>query len=241
MATPVVTDTHVLHEFATREELTEALSDRLASELDLDFSKGDFASIALSGGSTPKAVLARLGEKLGPALEMVYFALVDERYVPPTDPRSNELMIKQQLGLLEHPESEFLSLYYDGETAEDAAKLAHDKLLDDEELPFDVVTLGMGTDGHTASFFPGGDNLAAATDPTTQTLFMPIEAPGAGEPRITMTLAPIAAARNVILHIEGAEKRAVFEKALEDGPADDLPIRHVLRHPDVKLDVYWAP
>ena len=103
------------------------------------------------------------------------------------------------------------------------------------------MTLGMGTDGHTASFFPGGDNLDAATDPATDVLFMPMTAPGAQETRITMTLPAIVSAKYLVLHIEGEEKRRVYEEALKDGPANDMPIRHVLRHPDAKLHVYWAP
>lgn len=229
------------NKFESRDELAEALSDRIAELLDLDFASGSFASIALSGGSTPKGVLDRLGAKLGANKEMVYFALVDERYVSPDDDRSNEKMIRSHLGLLDHPSSEFLSLFYDGYDAANAAEIAAEKLLADEELPFDVVSLGMGTDGHTASFFPGGDNLAAATDPNSDKLFMPMLAPGAQEPRITMTLPCLVKASNLFLHIEGEEKLAVYEEALKDGPADDLPIRHVLRHPDANLQVYWAP
>ena len=229
------------HEFASSEELTVALTQFVKGALSTNMMEGDFASIALSGGSTPKAFLKRLGVELGDAKEMIYVTLVDERFVPETDERSNASMIKQQLGLNEHPETEFLNLFVENSSIDDAAKLAESRLLEDEELPFNVVTLGMGLDGHTASFFPGADNLAAACDPDGEKLFIAIRAPGADEPRITMTLPPIVSAQNLILHIEGEEKRAVFEQALKDGPADELPIRHVIRHPDANLQVYWAP
>ena len=228
-------------EFASRDELAEVLSDRIAELLNLDFTTGAFASIAMSGGSTPKRMLERLGDKLGDNREMIYFALVDERFVPSSDERSNERMIRKQLGLADHPDIEFLSLFAEGQNAAEVAHQAHEKLLEDEELPFDVVTLGMGTDGHTASFFPGGDNLASATNPKIENLFLPMLAPGAQEPRITMTLPAIVSAKTLVLHIEGDEKRQVYEKALEDGPADELPVRHILRHPDLNLQVYWAP
>ena len=165
----------------------------------------------------------QLQSKLGATREMIYFALVDERYVAASDPRSNEHMIRTHLGLLEHPTTEFLSLYHDGLQVQDAAVKCQEKLLEDEELPFDVMTLGMGTDGHTASFFPGGDNLDAATDPATDVLFMPMTAPGAQETRITMTLPAIVSAKYLVLHIEGEEKRRVYEEALKDGPANDMP------------------
>lgn len=229
------------HEFETREELAEALAAEVAGKLGTDLESGEFASIALSGGSTPKLFLNKLGERLSGNSEMIYFAMVDERFVPVTDEQSNERMIRQQLGLQDHPPSEFLSLYEDNLTPEELAIRAHGVLLNDDELPFDVVTLGMGLDGHTASFFPGGNRLGQAVDPEGSSFFEHIEAAGSNGPRVTMTLPPIVSANNLILHIEGAEKRAVFEKALEDGPADEMPIRHVLRHPDANLQVYWAP
>lgn len=229
------------NEFGTRQELAEALAERIAKILTVDPGSGNFSSIALSGGSTPKLMLAHLADRLQEYRQMVYFAMVDERFVPPTDNRSNEQMIRHCLGLEDHPSSEFLSLYAPNSTPEEAARRAQDKLLADEELPFDVVVLGMGTDGHTASFFPGGDNLQAATDPDTKTLFLPMRAPGADEPRITMTLPPIVSARNLFLHIEGADKREAFEKALKNEFADDMPIRHVLRHGRVNLQIYWTP
>ena len=188
-------------EFASKEDLAQTLSTRITELLDLDFSTGAFASIALSGGSTPKRVLELLGEKMGANREMTYFALVDERFVPASDERSNERMIRHHLGLNDHPSSEFLSLFAEDSTAAEAAHLAHEKLQEDEELPFDVITLGMGTDGHTASFFPGGDNLASATNPKIENLFLPMLAPGAQEPRITMTLPPIVAANSSLFSL----------------------------------------
>ncbi len=229
------------NEFGTRQELAEALSERIAKILIADPAHGNFSSIALSGGTTPKLMLAHLADLLKAYRQLVYFALVDERFVPPTDRRSNEQMVRHCLGLENHPKSEFLSLYAPNSTPQEAAKRAEEKLLADEELPFDIVVLGMGTDGHTASFFPGGDNLQAATDPDCKSLFMPMKAPGAEEPRITMTLPPIVSARNLILHIEGSDKRKVFEKALKNEYADDMPIRHVLRHGHANLQIYWAP
>ena len=229
------------HEFKTRDELAETLASDIAERLVPDIERGQFASIALSGGSTPKLMLEKLGAELGDMKEMIYFALVDERYVSPDDERSNERMIRNQLKLDGHPGSEFLSLYQDDAQPDEACKIAEVQLLDDDELPFDVVALGMGLDGHTASFFSDADNLQLATNPDKAPLFVPINAPGAGETRITMTLPVIASATQIILHIEGAEKRAVYEKALKDGLADELPIRHVLRHPNAAILVYWAP
>jgi len=101
--------------------------------------------------------------------------------------------------------------------------------------------LGMGTDGHTASFFPGGNNLVQALDPEGAVPALPMQAPGAGEPRITLTLPLILAARAVYLHIEGAEKAAVLARALEKGAAEEMPVRAVLRGRKPPTEVYWCP
>ncbi|MDZ7601011.1 MAG: 6-phosphogluconolactonase, partial [Hoeflea sp.] len=108
-------------------------------------------------------------------------------------------------------------------------------------LPLDAVVLGMGTDGHTASFFPGGTTLAQVTDPACATSVMAMEAPGAGEPRLTLTLPRLVEAGLVVLHIEGEAKKVVLARALEDGPETELPVRAVLRHATTPVEIYWAP
>jgi 6-phosphogluconolactonase len=104
-----------------------------------------------------------------------------------------------------------------------------------------VVVLGMGTDGHTASFFPGGTTLAQVTDPACPASVMAIEAPDAGEPRLTLTLPRIIEAGLLVLHIEGEAKRAVLASALEPGPEQAMPVRAVLRQAKRPLEIYWAP
>ena len=228
-------------EFETRADLAKQLADDVAARLKPDLDTGTFGSIAFSGGSTPKLFLERFGQHPDIEKDMIYCALVDERDVPNDHERSNEKMIRDHAALWDHPDSEFLVLHRPGHDAADTVGWADTKLREDDELPFDVLLLGMGGDGHTASFFPDGNNLAAATDPATRALFMVMESPGVPDTRLTMTLPTIASADFLVLHIEGAEKRAVFERAMEDGPADDLPIRHVIRHTDATIHVYWAP
>jgi 6-phosphogluconolactonase len=104
-----------------------------------------------------------------------------------------------------------------------------------------VVVLGMGTDGHTASFFPGGTALGAVTDPACRQSVMAIEAPGAGEPRLTLTLPRLVEAGLMVLHIEGEQKKAVLAKALGAGPEAEMPVRAVLRHAKTPVEIYWAP
>jgi 6-phosphogluconolactonase len=107
--------------------------------------------------------------------------------------------------------------------------------------PIDVVVLGMGTDGHTASFFPAGDRLDAALDPDGRLAVLPMRAPGAGEARVTLTLPLIAAAGAVYLHIEGQDKAAVLALAQQAGPVEALPVRAVLRGCARPPEVFWCP
>jgi 6-phosphogluconolactonase len=107
-------------------------------------------------------------------------------------------------------------------------------------LSLDVVVLGMGTDGHTASFFPGGDTLAETIDPHTDQSLIAITAPGSGEARLTFTLPKLLAASTLCLHIEGEEKLRVLEEALSGDNAHAMPIRAVLASAQ-PLSLYWCP
>jgi 6-phosphogluconolactonase len=99
----------------------------------------------------------------------------------------------------------------------------------------------MGEDGHTASFFPGGDRLAEALDPDNPALVVPMRAQGAGEPRITLTLPLLLDTRLLVLHIEGENKRAVLEAALAEPDPSRRPVSAVLQQPRTPVEIYWAP
>ncbi|MEM9732324.1 MAG: 6-phosphogluconolactonase [Pseudomonadota bacterium] len=230
------------NEYRTGDELAEALSAIVARQLLAIIEENGFASLALSGGSTPLRFLQKLGEKLGDQKDMLYVAPVDERFVPATHEKSNEKMIRQMLGVSDQAESEFLSLASDGRSAAEVAQAAEQKLIADEELPFDVLTLGMGTDGHTASFFPGSPELDAVMSETAYDLVAAVMAPGAEETqRITMTLPVILSADLLILHIEGAAKYEVYQRAMNGKDAGEMPIRSILHHEDADIHVFYAP
>ena len=121
--------------------------------------------------------------------------------------------------------------------AEDAARRAADHL---PARGFDLIVLGMGADGHTASLFPNGDRLAEGLNIDTKSRIIAMRAAGAGVPRLTLTLAEILRAGRVILHIEGNDKMAVLEQALAGDNATEMPVRAVL-HYAANLEIYWAP
>jgi 6-phosphogluconolactonase len=107
--------------------------------------------------------------------------------------------------------------------------------------PADVVILGMGDDGHTASWFPGAEGLAEAMDPGARQLVAPIVAPDAPEPRLTLTGRVILRAKAIALEIQGTGKLATFSAALEPGPEQAMPIRAVLRGAADRLTVFMSP
>lgn len=225
-------------DFADRQALAAALAETVAIELKSAIAERSEASIAVSGGSTPEQFFNALSQT-DVDWGQVAVTLVDERWVPPDHERSNAALVAGTLLQNRAAAARFIPLYSDTARPEDAIPSILAALAT-VPMPFDVLVLGMGSDGHTASFFPGGDRLAEALDPDNRALLTAMNAPGAGEPRITFTLAPILASGLIALHIEGEEKHAVLEQALADGPVEDMPVRAVLRS-GRPVTVFWAP
>ena len=195
------------------------------------------ALVAFPGGATPKPILEKLSEA-NIRWKNVTIIPTDDRLVPVDNPLSNVAMIAKIFipkGARVIPiTSEAANHHLAGNAAN--ARLA------DLHWPPDLVWLGMGSDGHTASIFPGPDMEAAlnssadvravgvAPDP------MPPEAP---VNRVTLTASSIAAARTTMLVIAGAEKKKVLDLAIEQGKKSAYPIGQVLEKIAVPLDVYW--
>lgn len=229
-----------IHNFADSHALAVALAERVADRLRAGLLERDFALLAVSGGRTPLHFFELLSQA---SLDWskVQVILVDERWVDEGDPRSNARLVRGHL--LQHAAAaaRFVSLYTGAATPEEGQAEAS-RRVHALPLPFDAVVLGMGPDGHTASFFPGGDQLDAALDPNRPGGVVPMRAPGAGEPRITLTLPTLLDTRHLFLHIEGEDKREVLAQArLGLGEAAHYPVRAVLARSPVPADVYWCP
>ena len=228
-----------LLDFPDPQALAEALARSVAEDLRDALTTRNAASIALSGGNTPKAFMRALAVQ---PLDWsrVAVTLVDERWVPEANERSNAALVRTNLLQGPAASARFVPLYRNTPEPEQAlAQIESD--LATLPSPFDALVLGMGNDGHTASFFPGGDHLAAALEPTTTAIVMPMRAPDAGEPRITLTLPPILAARRLYLHIEGVGKLQVLEAAVSGVDAGArYPIRRVLMHSPAPVQVFYA-
>jgi len=213
------------HEFASREDLAARLANDLAAVLHASILAKGRATLAVSGGTTPKLFLEKLSRVDIPWAE-VTVTLVDERQVPESSARSNAGLVRTSLIQNKAAASRFVPLFNNPEAGRLGA--------------FDAIVLGMGVDGHTASFLPGGDSLVDALDPAAAKRIVEMKAPGAGEQRLTFTLPALLASGFIALHIEGREKRAVLDSALEDGPTEDMPIRAFLKA-RVPVTLYWCP
>lgn len=214
------------NEFTDRQKLAERLAEDLAFQLRREIDREGRASLAVSGGSTPGLLFDALS-KTPLDWERVLVSLVDERDTPADHERSNERLVRERLLQNYAAPARFISIRDNDEIA---------------ELPyrFAAVVLGMGTDGHTASWFTGGDTLALAVNPNAGRLVMTLTAPGVEEMRHTLTMPSITKARFLALHIEGIDKRNILVDATDEGDADAMPIRHIIRNDDAQMHVYWA-
>ncbi|MEM9573855.1 MAG: 6-phosphogluconolactonase [Pseudomonadota bacterium] len=226
------------HDYVSREDLAEALAISVSGVLAGGIATRGSAVLVVSGGSTPAKFFNQLSQC---ELEWnkVTIILVDERIVPPDHDRANAKLVAEKLLINRAADAQFAPFIVDGATPEDCAIKSSAQL---EQLTrhIDVLILGMGTDGHTASFFPGGDNLNAALDLGTKASVIPMRADGAGEPRLTLTLPAVLSAHFLALHIEGAEKQSVLEQALSGDDVNQMPIRAVFQNTKKPIQIFWA-
>lgn len=220
-----------LIEYPDRDLLSLGLADRLTADLAEALRLNERASFSVPGGTTPGPVFDLLSEQ---ALDWdrVSVVLNDERWVPEDSPRSNTGLLRKRLFVSKASAATLIPLYAPAAQPEDKiAELAEGLV---PYLPLSVVLLGMGADMHTASLFPGADNLEAALAEDAPPL-MAMRAEGAGEPRITLTAPVLKGALSLHILITGAEKRAALEKA-QHLSATQAPVRAVLG----QAVVHWA-
>ncbi|KQT52363.1 6-phosphogluconolactonase [Aureimonas sp. Leaf454] len=230
----------VFHRYPSREALAEALAAGVAAVLAGGIATTGAATLAVSGGTTPQLFLDMLS-RAEIDWSAVTVTLVDERWVPEGHERSNAGFLRRHFLKGPAGAARFEPLYAETPEPEDALDALNARI-GGLHHPFDAVVLGMGADGHTASFFPGADTLAEALDPANPRPLSVLRAKGAGEPRISLTLARLLEAHFLALHIEGDEKLGVLETAKAPGPVEELPVRAVLRAAREKpLEVFWAP
>ena len=223
------------HAFENRQALDSALANHIAQRLAGDVASRGEASLAVSGGSTPKGMFAALSQRDLP-WHKVWITLVDERWVDTDSTDSNEKLVRENLLQHKAAAANFIGLKGNGEDA--AAALPElTRRMDELPLPLSCAVLGMGGDGHTASWFPRASNLAQLIDPQGDTLLGCCDPVTAPHQRVTFTLPAILNAGEIIIHITGDEKRAVLAEAGDK----NYPIAAVSEQTKNPASIWWAP
>ncbi len=220
-----------LETYPDREMLMLGLANVLAGQL-ADFLRRDGqATLAVPGGTTPGPVFDTLS---GVDLDWANVAVLptDERWVPETSDRSNTRLVRERLIRGRAAQARLIPLYAPAETPEEMLPALEDGIR--PHLPISVLLLGMGTDMHVASLFPGADRLDEALAANAP-LLLPMRAEAAGEPRVTLTAPVLKGAFNIHLLITGSEKREALERAQSLTPRE-APVRAVLD----AATVHWA-
>ena len=209
-------------------DLFEAAAAEFAAQASAAVRASGKFTVALSGGSTPKTLYSLLATKPGIPWDKIYFFWGDERHVPPDDPESNYRMANQALLSRVPARAENIFRIHSEEKDAAAAALQYEQTLKDVfhlspgTFPrFDLIFLGVGPDGHTASLFPGTSALTEM-----HRLVVANWVPKFNTDRITVTFPVLNAAACVIFVMSGADKAPILQNVLENTAAD-LPSQKV--------------
>ncbi|WMS87190.1 6-phosphogluconolactonase [Pleionea litopenaei] len=229
-----------LHYFDDRESANRSMAEKIASDLASAINERDKASLWVSGGSTPMDMYRKLSVANLP-WRKVLISMVDERYVPPTDEASNERLIKENLLINGADVAEFVPFFQVTESPASNQQQLEATLREKVHGALDVVVLGMGNDGHTASLFPCAEEIeqvVSAENSDYTAVTHPRVAPHA---RLTLTLNRLLASRHIYLLLFGEDKLNTLKKAEQNGEEIDMPIRYFLRNQQPRLEIFWAP
>lgn len=229
---------HNFFHFTSRGELCSSLARSVAAQLREALLDKDRATLIVSGGSTPLPMFRELCQQ-DLDWKRVHITLADERWVAEDHPDSNTSLVKRELLQGLASAAHFIPLWNDASTLEQGVERT-EALLAEYTEPFDVVILGMGNDGHTASLFPCADAKALNRGLTSQESSVPMCPTTAPHKRISMTLQRLLNCQHLILHTSGVDKRKTLESALSSDVIEEMPIRAFLQHSGICMSLYWA-
>ncbi len=219
-----------------RSELTVKLADEIERQLQEAVDKRGYASIAVSGGNTPRPLFELLSHRRLP-WEQITVTLADERWVDTLSADSNEYMLRETLLCNEAAKAQFIPLKNSADTAVEGQAECQTALFRIVR-PFDLIILGMGDDGHTASLFP--EVSGVALDINNLDLCVAIQPTNAPYERMSLSASAILNSHKILLHIVGDNKWRVYQAATASSNIDDMPVRLVLHQQCVPVEVYWS-
>jgi len=228
-----------LTQFPTRNELDVSLAQSVSEILSNAIKHRGKASLAVSGGSTPKGFFSVLSQS-DIDWSKVTVTLADERWVGIDSQDSNTRLVHENLLQNKATAAKFFHL-------KQGEELSHETLNDlnvaanTTLLPLDVLILGMGEDGHTASLFPCSDQIAQGLASDNENALLMVEPKTAPHQRISFSFAALSKSENTFLHLCGENKQEVLKQALNGDDAFEMPIRAFLHHPSLNTQIYWAP
>lgn len=208
------------------------LANKLAGELRAALDHKDRVLFVVPGGTTPGPIFDDLCDA-DLDWSRVDVLLSDERWLPEVHVRSNTRLVRERLLTGRAAAARMLPLYARGHEPEEVLADLESCIV--PELPIDVCLLGMGTDMHTASLFPGADNLSLALGPKAPVL-VAMRAPDVPEPRLTLSARVLRDALALHIAITGAAKKGALHRALGLSP-EQAPVAAVLE----EATVHWAP
>ncbi|TRX56820.1 6-phosphogluconolactonase [Thalassomonas sp. M1454] len=229
---------HNLNTFESREQLDQEFATKVAEQLAQAIANKGRASIAFSGGSTPKGFFNALSQK-DIDWSKVTVTLADDRWVDVNNNDSNDKLIRENLLINKASSAQLFSLKQEG-TFDQEYLTSLTKQANNTVLPLDIVILGMGEDGHTASIFPCSEQVHQGLSTTSEPALMKTIPTTAPYERITFNFNALIGCSHLYLHIVGQSKQDVLNQALANDNAVEMPIRAFLHNSEKTCEIIWA-
>jgi 6-phosphogluconolactonase len=215
--------------------LAQKLALSVSKQLKACLTKKNKVCLAVSGGTTPIEFFKQLSQQ-ELDWKKVTVILVDERWLPVDHKDSNEKLVRDHLIQNNAKKAYLLGLKNSDELPSEGIMDCETQLRTQIDH-IDIVVLGMGLDGHTASWFADSVQLPALLDSDTAAWCLPVEDDFLAQPRMSLTWRFIKRAEKIYLHFSGAEKNKVFKQACEEY-SEQLPVSHVLHQDGINVSVY---